>query len=111
MGHTPWNKGMTLPSQSTESNDKRSKKLKGRVRTEKERLAISAGSIGKVLSAEHVRKFSEAQMESYKFYNPEGVIVEFKGLKKFSKENNLNASHMSRVNRGLQSQHKGWRAA
>lgn len=44
----------------------------------------------------------------YRFLSPEGVIVEIKNLRKFSRENDLNHAHMYQVAKGNLKTHKGW---
>ena len=47
--------------------------------------------------------------KSYKFLNPEGVLVEIFNLKKFCRENNLTAPLMCYVHNGKREHHKQWR--
>jgi hypothetical protein len=46
--------------------------------------------------------------KSYIIYSPEGVEYKIKGLKRFCRENNLNAQSLNKTIKGIQKNHKGW---
>jgi hypothetical protein len=77
---------------------------------------------GYKLSAKTRRKQSEAKIgkprpleksraKHYQFIAPNGDRVTCRGLRKLCVEQKLNQGHLSRVARGLLSQHKGWTKA
>lgn len=46
--------------------------------------------------------------ETYRFKDPEGLVVEIKNLRKFARERGLNHSHMYQVHLGNYKSHKKW---
>jgi len=49
-----------------------------------------------------------ASAKNYIFISPSGAIVPVYNLRKFCRDNRLNASNMCQVSKGRLSQHKGW---
>lgn len=87
-GQIPWNKGKTV---SDETKEKISIKNKGRAQTE-----------------EHKNKRADKKAKSFTLISPCGKIFVGKNITKFSKENNLRASHIFQVLSGKRKHHKGW---
>jgi len=54
-------------------------------------------------------KISKANSKKYLVINSEGIIIEVKGICKFSKENDLDAGCMIRCAKGKQKQYKGYK--
>jgi hypothetical protein len=52
-----------------------------------------------------------SQAKRYQFVSPNGDKVTVFNLRRFCRENNLNASHMAQVALGKENQHKGWTIA
>ena len=53
---------------------------------------------------------SKSQKILWKFINSEGKVVDFKNLSEFCRKNMLGKSHMSKVFRGKEYSHKGWKS-
>ena len=87
-GRIPWNKGKCV---SDEVKEKIRQKNKGRKQTE-----------------EHKIKKIQNTIKEFTLLSPCGMIVEGKNISKFCRDNNLRASHISRVLSGKRKQHKGW---
>lgn len=51
----------------------------------------------------------KSRAKCYKFISPQGEFVTAYGLAKFARKMNLDASALCKVQKGILSQHKGWR--
>lgn len=87
-GRIAWNKGKSV---SDEVKEKIRQKNKGRKQTE-----------------EHKIKRIQNTIKEFTLLSPCGMIVGGKNISKFCRDNNLRASHISRVLSGKRKQHKGW---
>jgi hypothetical protein len=92
-----------------ETKEKISKKNKGRKLSNESKRKISEFNKGKILSQETRNKVSDSRKKHYSFINPNGEIIEeYTTLLKFSKKYNLDNSTLSKVVKGVLTQHKGW---
>ena len=56
----------------------------------------------------HTENVIEAHAKNYEFISPDGIVTKIYNLADFCRNNKLNTSHMSNVNRGKRKHHKGW---
>lgn len=90
--------------------------------SEESRKKMSLSHTGKKLTEETKRRMTETRRtdeqrrlaadrksKHYKFLSPEGEEIDIFNLHQFCLEAGLNQSAMSKVYRGIHSQHKGWK--
>ena len=56
-----------------------------------------------------VKAMNDATSIGCSFISPNGKVYYGKSIRKFAREHNLNASHLSKVNNDKSDHHKGWR--
>jgi hypothetical protein len=94
----------------TQEQKEKWSKMRGGVKiSDESKRKISEFNKGKILSQETRNKVSDSRKKHYSFINPNGEIIEeYTTLLKFSKKYNLDNSALSKVVRGVLTQHKGW---
>jgi hypothetical protein len=98
-------KGLIRSPHSSETKLKMSVTMKGRKLSEEHKLKMSIAAKGRTLSDEHKLKISK----TWTLIDPNGNQFTIKNLTKFCRENNLQQASMSRVAKGEQNHHKGWK--
>ena len=111
---------MVLPLEFVDSAEELSKKEKAWIR----KCQIEGGVYNRAnaVTEEHRKQYESTKAASgkldflngrrgrmYSFVSPAGEVVEVRGLRGLCEAYNLNQSHMSKIARGLLSQHRGWR--
>lgn len=93
-----------------------SKSQIGRVQTKHTKELIGAAMVGNKnwLGKHHKEStkdiLSRVRSKEYRVLDPNGKIIEVTNMKNFCEENMLEPAAMSRVTRGKQYSHKGWKA-
>lgn len=83
--------------------------FKTRRHTEDTKARMSKTRKGMIRTEEHCENMSKANGLTWNVVHPDGTTEVIYSLQKFCREHGLGASHMSKVARGLQDNHKGYR--
>lgn len=78
---------------------------------EERKRKLSESHKGKTPTEEQKIKIAIALAGKYRFISPSGDVIDIFNMRKFCRENDLNAAIMNRVWNGHRKSHKGWRRA
>lgn len=99
---------------SVETRKKKSESRKGLKHSEETKAKIGNAHRGKVVSAESREKMRQSQLRAqvaarkYQVTTPTGETIIINNLKRFAKDNGLNACNLTLVAQGINRQHKGY---
>jgi hypothetical protein len=94
---------------SAETRKKMSDAGKNKVFSDTHRANLSASLMGKKQSKETIEKSSDKKRKVYLVTSPNNEKIVVRGIKRFCREKNLHAGHMSSVAAGKSKSYKGWK--
>jgi hypothetical protein len=105
---TDGGEGSTGHKKTSETIEKHRRSLTGRKRTPEQKLRMSLGQKGKIMTVEHIEKNRNSKSKNWIVIDPNGNRIEVFNLNQFCKDNNLIAGNMSKVGQGKRIHHKGY---